>query len=222
MMGESSWNDIFFINDKYYCAEVSVNGMTQNWLFDLSGKKVLEIPQTFNWNSYKAGQNGFTDKYMVTYYGIYTYNKKCVFEFATSDLFVDAGSVDMSLTISGNDIYLTKVSMYGTNFELYKFDGSNFVKEEATEIEVAAPNSEYLPNGNKATVLFKTDEFMQGVMGNDLNYTWTLYKANGEALLKMQATNSEIYGNGLLTYCKDVAYVETTTPNGEPIIYVVK
>ncbi len=60
IQGRNPWESIGYVNENYYYADVYVNAFSsadgsETWIFDKSGKKVAELPVTWNWEAYYEG-----------------------------------------------------------------------------------------------------------------------------------------------------------------------
>ncbi len=204
--GMGTWSYIQKLNDNQYAAQVTAQGTAQTWIFDASGKKVTALPPT---------ADELTEDYVVTEYGIYDYNRKCLYDFETSPFYTTDTYKEVTLVGMGDRICLSAKNLLTCEDEWYEFDGKDFVKAVGT---FAYESNDDLPKDNTATI--------EVVVGNDFDmkgvesYTWTLYKKDGTPLLKKQIAKGAI-GNPVLTVGDDVAYVEMEV-DGEPIVYVVK
>ncbi len=225
LMG-NPWTDIGFVNEKYYYADVYANAFseddaTETWIFDKNGKKVAELPATWDWDAYDYGENAITDEYIITWYGIYDYSKKCVYDFTKSEIISQGSNIYVSLMVNSDGIYLSVMNYNFFQFEVYKFDGKDFVKVEESVMELDTTSEYYLPKGNKVTLTVDMESAFLPMMGEP-QYTWTLYKENGEALIKMQVRASQSEYPEWFYQCDGAVLIETETLDGEPIVYVVK
>ena len=221
LVGAEAYSQMALINDKYYIAANVANrngGGMEIWLFDYDGNKVAFIPQA-------ASYRLLTEKYIVTSNGIYDYTNTLVYDFETNDLFT-SNLVEAEPFVSEDELFCVCDNRESGKRELYKFDGKDFVKQEMETMELdvtsyAGGLYSALPQGNKITVTFNSDDLLE--IEEQDTMTWTLYNEDGEALLKLQVDNMyDMYDTPLNLYdCSDVALYETVI-DGKPYVYVIQ
>ena len=216
LMGAAAYSFIQPVSDKYYAAANIANMSGRNmevWLFDYDGNKVAFVP---------SGMHGMTEKYLITSNGIYDYTNTLVYDFETNDLFT-SNLVEVEAFISEDEIFVVAANAESGKFELYKFDGKDFVQQEMETMEIdvtsyAGGFYSALLQGNKMTVTFNSDDLLE--IDEQDTATWTLYNEDGEALLKLQVDS--MYDMPLNVYdCRDVALYETVI-DGKPYVYVIQ
>ena len=196
----------------------SLEGDSEEWLFDLDGNKVAYLPDSWM---------AITDKYIVTDYGIYDYTNKLVYDFETSPFFTESNAImgaSGSIVQNNTDIICLYTNMETMKVELYKFDGTDFVKQEISDdssgIEIdytdyAMAFDGRLPKGNKAIVTMP-ENLVEILAGAESWRTCTIYKEDGEALLKL--SSNDLYR---MVALDDVAYL-TTEIDGKDYLYVLR
>lgn len=212
LMNNNPYSEMYPVNEKYYIAYVNAGtGMESGeaWLFDYDGNKKAFIPNNMF---------ALTEDYIVTEHGIYDYTNTLVYDFETSP-FLNDSMIDAEPFFTATELCMFAANRDTGKVEIYQFDGKEFVKQEVEdkfELDVTSMNS--LPMGNKSTITFNDLDLSKVWSQNSV--TWTLYKENGEALLKLQLEDG--YGSVLnVDDCDDVALYETEI-DGKPYLYVVQ
>ena len=217
MMGATGYSQMWMWDEERYVAAVVTNvveGSYETWMFDLDGNKIAKLPNNFH---------SATEEYIVTEYGIYDYTGALVYDFENSTLFTENDVGVYSLLVTEEGLVVPYMNFETLQYELYKFDGKDFVKMEwATEgkIEMELPmeftSDGVLPKGNKITMSIAAKN-MADMMSND-TFTWTLYKADGEALVRMQVDE---LSKDIIHILDEAAYMETRI-DGKDYLYVIK
>lgn len=193
----------------------SLEGDSEEWLFDLDGNKVAYLPDSLM---------AITDDYIVTGCGIYDYTNKLVYDFETSPFFTESNAImgaSGSIVQNNTDIICLYINMETMKVELYKFDGTDFVKQEigddsnGIEIDYTMFFNGELPKGNKAMVTIPENP-VEILVGSGIMGTCTIYKEDGEALLKL--SSNDVHRMVILD---DVAYL-TTEIDGKDYLYVLR
>lgn len=221
----AGYSQMGMVDEEHYIAMIPASIALQNgpayetWMFDLDGNKVAKLPNVYDYRY-------TTEDYIITEYGIYDYTGALVYDFENSSLFTESGPISgvNSLLVTTEGLVLPHMNLETLQYEVYKFDGKDFVKVEwpsdgkmEMEIPMEFFNSNAsLPKGNKMTITYTSND-MREMMSNN-SFTWTLYNAEGEAFLKMQRDS---ISSDFINVLDEAAYIETEI-DGKDYLYVIK
>ncbi len=201
--GSYGWSSAYKAFDDAYVATVTQMGKSQMWLFNAAGEKIGVLPDNVN---------DVNEQYAITDNGIYDYDGNCVYDLTTCPFYASSEYEDVELVVTDEQIYFTMYNTVSHTYEIYAFDGVGFVAQKGNAEMTIRQNGVPKANAVKMTYVTGNEEKVERVG----TYTWTLYKANGEALLRTQLTSPSAF-----KVCKDVGFLQTEI-DGKEIVYVVK